>query len=65
MQENINNVFFRNANSSHIPLVEGQRTEGSRLALVIPLGPALCDPEDDSLPGFSAHRFSREEHWSG
>ena len=27
--------------------------------------PTLCDPMDCSLPGFSVHGFSRQEHWSG
>ena len=29
------------------------------------LHPTLCDPEDCSLPGSSAHGFSRQEYWSG
>ena len=27
--------------------------------------PTLCDPIDCSLPGSSAHGFSRQEYWSG
>ena len=27
--------------------------------------PTLCNPVDRSPPGFSAHGFSRQEHWSG
>ena len=27
--------------------------------------PTLCDPIDGSLPGSSAHGFSRQEYWSG
>ena len=27
--------------------------------------PTLFDPIDCSLPGFSVHGFSRQEHWSG
>ena len=27
--------------------------------------PALCDPMDCSLPGFSVHGISQQEYWSG
>ena len=27
--------------------------------------PILCDPIDDSPPGFPSLGFSRQEHWSG
>ena len=27
--------------------------------------PTLCDPMDCGLPGFSAHGFSKREHWNG
>ena len=64
MWENIN-FFFRNANSSDVQLVEGQRTEGSRIVLVVQSCPVICDPKDYSLPGFSVHGFSRQEYWSG
>ena len=32
---------------------------------VTQLCPTLCDPMDCSLSGFSIHRFSRQECWSG
>ena len=39
--------FFRNANASAIQLVEEQRTEGSRIVLVVQSCPAFCDPKDN------------------